>query len=129
MDTYINNFVGRWKDASGNELIISAVDDYQCSVTFISAETREPLIRPWLADAPAIDMTAKYYPEHSPCLDIELGEEGSGFCLSLDFDFTSTEYREIQPAIDRIATDNYLDQYYHCLGKLEKFHRVDNNIC
>ena len=129
MDSYIYNFVGRWGDASGNELLISAVDDYQCSVTFISGQTKAPLNRPWLADTPAIDMTARYYPEHSPCLDIELGAEGSGFCLSLDFDVTTSEYREIQPAIDRLATDNHLDQYYHHLGKLETFHRVVNNVC
>jgi len=121
MDSYINNFEGVWKDETGNCLEIKAIDDFHCSVTFISSGQETPLRRPWFNDQPAIDMIGSYDPHYGPSLDIELAEKGTEFYLSIDFDFTLNGYQEIIPSIIRNEEDAFLEQHYHLLGPLDRF--------
>jgi len=121
MNTYIDNFEGVWKDKKGNCLEIKVLDDYHCSVTFISSGQQKPLLRPWFNDQPASDMIGSYDPQYSPSLDIELSEKETGFLLSIDFDFTLNDYQEIVPSIIRNEEDAFLDKYYHLLGPLDRF--------
>ena len=121
MNTYIENFEGIWKDKTGNCLEIKVIDDYHCSVTFISSGQEVPLRRPWFNDQAAADMIGSYDPQYGPSLDIELAEKGTGFFLSIDFDFTLNDYHEIIPSIIRNEEDAFLDQYYHLLGPLDRF--------
>ena len=121
INSYIENFEGIWKDKTGNCLEIKVIDDYHCSVTFISSGQETPLRRPWFNDQAAADMIGSYDPQYGPSLDIELAEKGTGFFLSIDFDFTLNDYQEIIPSIIRNEEDAFLDQYYHLLGPLDRF--------
>ena len=124
MNSYIDNFEGVWKDKMGNCLEIKVIDDYHCTVTFKSGDQETPLRRPWFNDQPAIDMIGTYDPQYGPSLDIELAEKGTGFLLSIDFDFTMSSldnYQEIVPSIIRNEEDSFLEQYYHLLGSLNRF--------
>ena len=131
MDTYIYNFNGTWEDSKGNKIHIKAIDECHCLATYVSGKTNKPLERPWLDGKPSIDMMAKCDSASSPCLDVELGLEGSGFFLSLDFDISAQEgiYKKLIPALDRLSTDNHLDQYYHMLSPLEHFTKVVIEKC
>ncbi len=124
MNSYIDNFEGVWKDKIGNCLEIKVIDNHHCSVTFISSGQKTPLRRPWFNDQPAKDMIGSYDPRHGPSLDIELAKKGTGFYLSIDFDFTLNNYKEMVPSIIRNEEDDFLDQYYHLLGPLNRFIKI-----
>lgn len=126
MDSYIFNFNGVWEDSTGNQIHVKVIDDNHCLATYVSGKTGEPLERSWSDGSPAIDMVAKYDPSWSTCLDVELGLQGSGFYLSLDFDISLEEegYKKLIPALERLSSDNHLGQYYHLLLPLEHFGRL-----
>lgn len=68
-------------------------------------------------------MTGSYDSEYSPSLDVELAEEGTGFCLNLNFDLSDCKYETIMPSIIRNAEDAYLDKYYHLFGSLDPYRK------
>ncbi len=125
MYSYIDNYEGIWEDKVGNTLVIDGVDEHHCTVTFIPDGQDTPLLRPWLKQKPATDMIGTYDPQYGSAVDIELAEKGTRFCLSIDFECTDYGYQELTPAIIRNENDSFFDQYYHLLGPLESFIKVN----
>ena len=85
MDSWIDSYVGEWKDAAGNCLSIHKITDETARVTFLAAPGRAPIARPWCHGRPSVDMPARYYPAHGPELIVELWDEGKGFTLELGY--------------------------------------------
>jgi len=76
MGSWIDSYVGEWKDAAGNCLRIRKITDETARVTFLAAPGNAPIARPWYHDRPSVDMPARYYPAHGRELIVELWEEG-----------------------------------------------------
>jgi hypothetical protein len=114
MKSYIDNYVGEWEDEAGNRLSIRKVDDERCRVSFFAARDHQPLQRPWCAGKLSVDMVARYRPENGPELVVELGEEGMGFTLHLNFEYTfdAVKHDVLVPALSRYEEDDFLEQYY-----------------
>ena len=127
LDSYINNYCGKWRDSEGNTLLIEPIDERQVYVTYVTHGENEPLLRPWINNKPASNMIGRYQPEWGPSLDVELSNKGNGFCLSLDFHFEDGNYNTISPSIIRDEKDNHLDKYYYLFGALSSYHRQSNN--
>jgi hypothetical protein len=72
-------------------------------------------------------MLGRYFPDEGPCLEVELGEAGSGFTLHLTFEaeyLLDAEGRDaLVPALSRFEDDSFLDQHYPLLGPLKHFVR------
>jgi len=128
MRSYIDNYVGKWRDDSGNRLIIRRISDRACMVDFVGGFTGEPIARPWYGGRPTVDMLARYYPESGPELIVDLWK---GTCFSLHLNYDSGCRPEeitpeaLAPSISRRDDDgyDYLEQYYGLLGQLEQFSR------
>lgn len=116
MDSYIDNYVGEWKDETGNKLSILKVNDESCLVSFFRARDNQPVRRPWCAGKLSVDMVAKYRPEEGPEIAVELWEEGRGFLLHLSFEsayiLDESERNALVPALSRYEEDHFLDQNY-----------------
>ena len=129
MDSWIDSYVGEWKDAAGNCRSIRKITDETARVTFLAAPGNAPIARPWYYDRPSVDMPARYYPAHGPELIVELWEEGKGFALELCYEADyplrdgSTEAPTV--GLGRYERDTSLDQYYGLLGPLEHFTRAE----
>ena len=129
MDSWIDSYVGEWKDAAGNCLSIRKISDETARVTFLAAPGNAPIARPWCHDRPSVDMPARYYPAHGPELIVELWEEGKGFTLELcyeaDYPLWDGSIEALTVGLGRYARDTFLDQYYRLLGPLEHFTRAE----
>jgi hypothetical protein len=70
-------------------------------------------------------MVARYRPENGPELVIELGEEGMGFTLHLNFAaaclFNDAERDTLVPALSRYEEDDFLEQYYWYFEPLKHY--------
>jgi hypothetical protein len=127
VDLYIYNYCGEWRDKEGNTLSIEPIDERQVYVTYVKSGENEPLLRPWFNNMPASKMIGRYHPEWGPSLDIELSNNGDGFCLSLDFHFEDGNYNTVAPSIIRDEKDTHLDKYYYLFGALSSYHKQSNN--
>jgi hypothetical protein len=125
MDSYLDNYVGEWEDETGNRLSIRKIDDETCVVSFFRARDHQPIRRPWYAGKLSVDMVAKYRPKDGPELIVELGEEGSGFTLYLNFEtaysLDAAERNALVPAVSRNAEDDFLEQYYRYFEPLKHY--------
>ena len=93
MDSWIDSYVGEWKDAAGNRLSIRKITDETARVTFLVAPGNAPIVRHWYHDRSSVDMPARYYPAHGPELIVELWEEGKGFALELCYEIRASSRR------------------------------------
>ena len=128
MRSWIDSYVGEWKDAAGNRLSIRKITDESASVTFLAAPGRAPIARPWCDARPSVDMPARYYPADGPELIVELWEKGKGFTLDLcyedDYALREGSIEALTVGLSRYEQDTFLDQYYRLLGPLGHFTRV-----
>jgi hypothetical protein len=72
LDSYIYYYCGKWRDGEGNTIIIEAINERQVHVTYVKSGDKKPLLRPWINNMPASQMSGRYRPEWGPSLDIEL---------------------------------------------------------
>ena len=118
LDSYIDNYIGEWKNERGNRLTIKKVDETTALVSFFAAPDGQPIHRPWCGEKPTVDMIAKYDPQEGPRLEVELWGKRRGFRLHLTFEAQYELDRDQQdalvPALSRYREDHFLDQYY-CL--------------
>ena len=125
MGSYLDNYVGEWEDETGNRLSIRKTDEETCMVSFFGAGDHQPIRRPWCAGKLSVDMVAKYRPENGPELVVELGEEGSGFTLYLNFEtayLLDTAKRDaLVPALSRYEEDDFLEQHYRYFQPLKHY--------
>jgi hypothetical protein len=119
MDSWLDSYVGEWKDAAGNGLSIRKVTDETARVTFLAAPGR----------APIVDMPARYYPAYGPELIVQLWDEGKGFTLELsyeaDYPLWEGSIEALTVGLGRYERDTFLEQYYRLLGPLEHFTRAE----
>jgi len=125
MDAYIDNYVGAWENAAGHRLSIRKADGETCFVSFYHAHDNQPIRRPWSAGKLSLEMTAKCQPEYGPELVVQLGEEGMGFDLHLNFEaaysLDDAGRDALVPALSRYEKDAFLDQYYRHFLPLEHY--------
>ena len=125
MDCYLDNYVGEWEDETGHRLSIRKIDEETAVVCFFGARDHQPIRRPWCAGKLSVDMVAKYRPENGPELVVELGEEGSGFTLYLNFEMAylldAAKRDALVPALSRNAEDDFLEQYYRYFEPLKHY--------
>jgi hypothetical protein len=129
MDSYIDNYIGEWRDEMGNRLVIQKSDDNVATVSFFSAHNNKPILRPWAEGKPSVDMAAKYIPEEGPDLVVELWKEGKGFCLHLNFEpgyiLDQSRRDAIIPALSRYEEDKFVDQYYSQFHPIRHYTRTE----
>jgi hypothetical protein len=129
MSSWIDSYVGEWRNAAGNCLSIRKIADETARVTFLAEPGRVPVARPWCHGSPSVDMPARYSPAHGPELIVELWEEGKGFTLELcyeaDYPLRDGSVEALTVGLSRDERDTFLDQYYRLLGPLEPFTRAE----
>ncbi len=125
VDSYIDNYIGEWKNERGDRLNIRKVDDKTALVSFFAAPGRQPIRRPWCGGEPSVDMIARYSPRYGPDLEVELWGKRRGFTLVLNFE---AEYEldhakrdALVPGLSRYAEDHFLDRYYHLFEPLNHY--------
>jgi len=122
----LKEFIGTWKNNSGNILEIKPNDKNSLKVTFVSGETGKPVIRDYFDKKESIDMLAELdYYESS--LEVELWEKGKGFQLSLLYDWM--DYRvepgyRLAPGLIQYADDNLTEKYGDLFMPLEHYKRI-----
>lgn len=79
------------------------------------------MLRPWLNNAPAVDMLGRLDSECGGTLDVELSDGINSFCLNLYFDAFDGKYQQLSPSIIRYEKESFLDQFYELLGPLDTF--------
>ena len=125
VDSYIDNYVGEWRDERGNRLSIRKVDDQTALVSFFTASEGKPILRPWHHDKPSVDMTGKYTPAEGPELVVELSEHRTGFTLHLNFEtayvLDARGRDALVPALSRYEEDDLLEQYYGFFAPLKHY--------
>ena len=82
----IAQFTGLWVSASGARLEIKKVDDAQALVDFFDV-TGNPVCRPYLSDAPSVQMVA-HYDDYNGIFEVQLWEEGRGYILDLTHEYS-----------------------------------------
>jgi len=74
VDSYIDNYIGDWKDERGRRLNIQKVDEETALVSFYAASIGRPISRAWQRNELSVDMEGKYFPREGPDLVVELWE-------------------------------------------------------
>ena len=132
----IEEFIGVWKCQSGNIIEIKANDEISLAVNFISGETGQPIVRPYLDNMESVDMKAEL-DFYETSLEVELWKKDKGFQLSLLRDqiyFNNGDYEfYLAPAITRYENDNSTDEFINLFGPLEYYRKIsemlrENNI-
>jgi len=124
VDSYIDNYLGDWKDERGNRLNIQKVDEETALVSFYAASSGSPISRAWQWNEPSVDMEGKYFPREGPDLVVELWEN-EGFTLHLTFEaayvLDTKKRNSLVPALSRFEEYDFLDQYYHFFEPLKHY--------
>jgi hypothetical protein len=125
LDSYIDNYIGEWRDERGNRLTIKKVDETTALVSFFAAADGQPIHRPWCAEKPTVDMIAKYNPQEGPGLEVDLWGKRRGFMLHLTFaaqyELDHDQQDALVPALIRYSEDHFLDQYYYLFEPLAHY--------
>src|SRR6266542_1478978 len=100
----LKDYVGIWRNDSGNEIIIEPKDKKSLRVSFISHVDNKPVKRQYSDGSYSIEMHAEldYY---KTSLEVELWEKGKGFQLSLMPDIMNEN--ELVPGISRYTDDKF----------------------
>lgn len=123
-----DNYIGIWAGPPSRELHIRKVGRRRYLATLLIHG--EPIQRPWMNDAPTIDMPASYSFSALDGSDflVDLWTK-KRFLLSLDYeqDYHMRDGPPCEALVLAIARDEeleFLDQYYDLLGGLEHFTRL-----
>jgi len=122
----IIEFIGNWKNESGNILEIRPNDKNSLKVNFISGITGKPVIREYFENKESVELHAEldYY---KSSLEVELWEKGKGFQLLLLFDWIN--YKNVSgyylaPGITEYFDSNLIKQFGHLFMPLEYYKRL-----
>jgi hypothetical protein len=122
----IIEFIGSWKNESGNILEIRPNDKNSLKVNFISGITGKPVIREYFENKESIELHAELdYYESS--LEVELWEKGKGFQLLLLFDWINYKNESgfyLAPGITEYFDSNLIKQFGHLFMPLEYYKRL-----
>lgn len=126
----INDFIGTWKNESGNIIEINPFKKNSLKVNFISGKTGKHVIRKYFENKESIDMLARL-DFYESSLEVELWKKGKGFQLILsylliDFKNEKSEYC-LAPGHSQYESDNLTEQYGHLFDPLEYYKRIKNN--
>jgi hypothetical protein len=127
-----DNYVGRWIGKPSRVLIITKVMTRRYLVTMLV--NGAPVRRPWMDDAPTVDMPAEYVFDALDGADfvVDLWPPGHRFELHLsyepDFDSSPRPCEALTMAVSRDEGISFLDQYYNVLGGLDHFIRDADNL-
>ena len=123
----MERFIGIWKNKDGNILEIKPNNKKSLKVTFISGRTGKPIIRDYYKGKESVEMFAELdYYESS--LEVELGEKGSGFKLSLLYDWIDLKENpgyKLAPGLIQNMGDTFMEKYGHLFGPLDYYERID----
>lgn len=118
-------YLGSWRTASGYSLRIRRARAQEARVDFLTP-AGVPVCRPYMADAPSVDMIARYN-DYEGSLDVDLWKAGRGFTLVLsheyDYILDDQQRESLVAGISRNMVDKFLDAYYPLFGQLEHFVR------
>jgi len=123
----LHEFIGTWKNESGNILEIIPNNKNSLKVNFISGATGKPVIREYFENKESVNMPAEldYY---KSSLEVELWRKGKGFQLSLlydwiDFKNEKSEYC-LAPAITHYLDDNFTKQFEYLFQPLGHYKKI-----
>jgi hypothetical protein len=123
MESYIDNYVGKWTDPCGRCLRITKINATTAAVSLFAEN--QPLARPWHENRPSIEMLATYDSADSPQLVIELWARGKGFELHLYFEpayeLDKDRRDSLTIALSRFEEDHFLDAYYSLFQPLSHY--------
>ena len=120
----ISEFIGTWKNQSGNILEIKPHKKNLLKVNFISGETGKPVIRKYFKNKESLDMSAEL-DFYESSLEVELWKKGKGFQLILLYDLIKFKNEEGQyclaPGLSQYESANYIEHYGHLFYHLEYY--------
>ena len=122
----ITEFIGIWKNESGNILEIKPNDKNSLKVNFISGINGKPVIREYFENKESVELHAEldYY---KSSLEVELWEKGKGFQLLLLFDWINYKNESgyyLAPGITEYFDSNLIKQFGHLFMPLEYYKRL-----
>ena len=126
-----DNYVGEWIGAPARKLNIRKSKDRHYLATLLI--DGRPIARPWMDDAPTIDMPARYTFTALDGSDFSIDLwTNQRFAISLNYepDFEIYDHPPCEALTVGITRDSeldFLDQYYDLLGGLEHFVRLNHN--
>jgi|ERR1035441_8451010 hypothetical protein len=125
----IKEFIGTWKNESGNIIEINPYGKNVLKVNFISGKTRKPVIRKYFENKESIEMHAKL-DFYESSLEVDLWKKGKGFQLILlhvliNFKNEKSKYC-LAPGLLQYESDNLTEQYGHLFYPLEYYKRIKN---
>lgn len=126
----IFEFIGTWKNESGNILEIFPNERKSLKVNFISGSTGKPVIREYFENKESIDMHAEL-DFYKSSLEVELWEKGKGFQLSLLYDwidFKNESGYYLAPGITEYLDSNLTEQYGHLFMPLGYYKKTKNSL-
>lgn len=123
-----DNYVGQWADDPRRHLSIRKVRNRHYLATLLI--DGQPIARPWMDNAPTVDMPAIYTftPLDGSDFSIDLWTK-QRFKISLDYEpnfqiYDHAPCEVLTMGITRHSNLDFLDQYYPLLGGLKHFIRV-----
>jgi len=123
----MERFIGIWKNNDGNILEIKSYNKKSLIVTFVSEKTGKPVISDYYQWKESGEKYAELdYYESS--LEVELGVKGSGFQLSLLFDWINLKKNpgyKLAPGLSQNMGDTFTDKYGHLFEPLDYYERID----
>ena len=126
-----DNYVGDWAGQPNRELHIRKVKGRHYLATLLI--DGQPIERPWMENAPTIDMPARYTFSALDGSDfsIDLWTK-KRFVIFLTFEPSFQIYNDppcdaLTMAITRSSKLEFLDQYYHLFGGMKHFVRIGGN--
>jgi hypothetical protein len=123
----LTDFMGKWKNKSGNILEIKPFSNIALKVDFISGQTGQSVIREYYGNKKSTDMEGKLdYYESS--LEIDLWEKGKGFQLVLLYDQIDLDNGKtaicLAPGLSQYLNSNLTEQYGHLFYPLEYYQQI-----
>lgn len=127
----LNDFIGTWKNKSGNILEIKPFSKSALKVNFISGQIGNPVIRDYCENKKSLDMQAEL-DFYESSLEIELWEKGKGFQLILlydkiDLNNGNTAIR-LAPGLSHFLNSNLTEQYGHLFYPLEYYQKIQTAL-
>ena len=123
----MERFIGIWKNKYGNILEIEPNNKKSLKVTFISGKTGEPVIRDYFEGKESVEMYAEL-DFYESSLEVELGVKGSGFQLSLLYDWINLKENpgyKLAPGLTQNMEDTFTEKYGHLFKPLDYYERID----
>jgi hypothetical protein len=127
--SYIDHYIGEWKNEAGNHLIIRKIDVHaMAEVSFYSFYSNKPVFRSWYNNKPSINMIAKYFPADGPNPVVDVWKPVKEFYLYLNYEpeyvFDVKKRDAIVPTLCRYEEDEFLVQFYKLFEPLKYYIKI-----